>query len=52
MSWKVILMVILGVNDLHRFGLMPTWLVSLQIKYRVTIILVMEVSYEGTPVYF
>ena len=52
MSWKVVLWVILDVKPLNRFGLLPTWLVPLQIKLRVTIMLIMTVSYEGTFVSF
>ena len=52
MSWKVVLWVILDVNPLNRFGLLPTWLVFLQIKLRITILLIMPMSYEGTLVSF
>ena len=45
MSWKVVLCVILDVNPLNRFGLIPTWLVLLQIKIRITIILIMTMCY-------
>ena len=49
-SWKVILWFIFEVNPLNRFGLLPTWLVLLQIKLRRTIILIVKMSYEGTLV--
>ena len=51
-SWKVVLWVILGVNPLNRFGLLPTWIVLLQINLRITIILIMTMRYEGNPVSF
>ena len=38
MSWKVVLWVTLDIKPLNRLGLMPTWLVLLQIKLRITII--------------
>ena len=47
MSWKVVLWVILDINPLNRFGLLPTWLVLLQIKLRITIMLITTMSYEG-----
>ena len=50
MSWKVILWVILYVNPLNRLGLLSTWLVLLQINLRITILLIMTMSYEGTLV--
>ena len=46
MSWEVFLWVILDVNPLNRFGLLPTWLVLLQIKIRITILLIIKMSYE------
>ena len=49
-SWKVVLWVILDVNPLNRFGIMPTWLVLLQIKLHITIMLIMRTSYEGNIV--
>ena len=52
MSWKVVLWVILDVNPLNRFGLLPTWLVLLQIKLHVTILLIMTIIYKGTLVSF
>ena len=42
--------VILDINPLNRFGLQPTWLVLLQIKLRITILLIMKMRYEGTLV--
>ena len=50
MSWKFILWVILDVKTLNRFGLLPTWLVLLQINLRITILLVMTMIYEVTLV--
>ena len=38
MSKKVILWVILDLNSLNRLGLLPTWLILLQIKLRITIL--------------
>ena len=52
MSWKVVLWVILDVNPLNRLGLLPTWLVLLKIKLRITIILIMTMSCEGNLVSF
>ena len=52
MSWKVVLWVILDIYPLNRFVLLPTWLVLLQIKLRITIFLIMTMSYEGTLVSF
>ena len=52
MSWKVILVVILDVNPLNTFGLLPNWLVLLQIKLRITIFFIMTMRYEGTLVSF
>ena len=52
MSRKVILWVILDVNPLNRLGLLPTWLVLLQINLRITILLIITMSYEGTLVSF
>ena len=52
MSWKVILWVVLDVNPLNRLGLLSTWLVLLQIKLRINIMIIMKMSYEGTPVSF
>ena len=52
MSWKVVLWVILDINPLNRFGLMSTWLVLLQIKICITIMLIMKMSYEVTLVSF
>ena len=52
MSWKVVLWFILDINHINRFGLLPTWLILLQIQLRKTIILIVTVSYEGTLVYF
>ena len=50
MSWKVVIWVILDVNPLNRFGLLPTWLVLLQIKLRITIMIIMTMNYEGNLV--
>ena len=50
MSWKVVIWVILEVNTLNRLGLLPTWLILLQIKLRITILLIMTMSYEVTLV--
>ena len=50
MSWNVVIWVILDVYPLNRFGLLPTWVVLLQIKLRITILLTMTMSYEGTLV--
>ena len=50
MSQKVVLWVILDVNPLNRFILLPTWLVLLQRKLRTTIIIINTMSYEGTLV--
>ena len=47
MIWKVILWVILHVNPLNRFGLLPNWLVLLQIEICITIMLIMTMRYEG-----
>ena len=52
MSWKVILWVILDIKPLNRFGLLPTLLVLLQIKLRITIMLIMTMSYEGNLLEF
>ena len=52
MSWKVVLWVIFDINDLNRFGLMPTWLVLLQSKLHIIIMLVMIIIYEVTLVSF
>ena len=52
MSWRVFLWVILDVNPLNRFGLLPTWLFLLQIKLRITIMLITTMSYEGTLLSF
>ena len=52
MSWKVVLWVIIDVNLLNRFGLLPAWLVLLQIKFRITIMLIMTMSYKVTLVSF
>ena len=48
MIWEVVLWVILDVNPIHSFGLLPTWLVLLQINIFITIMITMTVSYEGT----
>ena len=52
MSWKVVLWFILDVNHLNRFGLLPTWLVLLQIKLLLTIMIIMLMIYEGARVSF
>ena len=52
MSWKVVLWVILEVKPLNRFGLLSTWLILLQIKIRITIMLIMTMIYECTLVSF
>ena len=52
MSWKVVLWFIIDVNPLNRVGLLPTWLVLLQIKLRITILFIITMSYEGTLVSF
>ena len=52
MSWNVVLWVILDVNRLHRFRLMATYLVLLQIKLCTTIILIMRMSYKVNLVSF
>ena len=52
MNRKVILWVILDVYPINRFDLLLTWLVLLQIKLHITILLVMKMSYEGTLVSF
>ena len=48
MIWKVVLWVILDVNPVNRFGLLPTWILLFQIKLRITIMIIMTMSYEGT----
>ena len=50
MSWKVVLWVILDINPLNTLGLLPTWIVLPQSKLRITIFLIMKMSYEGTLV--
>ena len=52
MIWMVIIWFVLDVNPLNRLGLLPTWLVLLQIKLRITILLIMTMRYEGTLVSF
>ena len=52
MSYKVVLWVILDVNPLNRFGLIPTWLVFLLIKIHITIMLIITMRYEVAPVSF
>ena len=52
MIWTVVIWVILDVNPLNKFGLLPTWLVLLQIKLRISILLIMKMSYGGTLVSF
>ena len=52
MSWKVVLWVILDINPLNRFGLLPTWLVFLEINLLITILLIMTMIYEGTLLSF
>ena len=42
MVWKVFIWVIFDVKPLHRFGLLPTWPVLLQIKLHITIIIIMK----------
>ena len=49
-SWKVVLWVVHDINPLHRFVLLLAWLVLLQIKSCITIILIIKMSYEGTLV--
>ena len=50
MIWKVVIWVIIDVNPLNRFGLLPTWLVLLQIKLSITIMIIMKMNYEVTLV--
>ena len=52
MSWNVVLSIMLDVYPLHRFVLIPTWLVLLQINLLITIMIIMTMSYEGTLAYF
>ena len=52
MSWRVVFWVIPDVNPLNRFGLIPTWLVLLQIKLCINIMLIMTMIYEGTLLSF
>ena len=52
MSWKVVLWVIIGINTLNRFGLLPTYLVLLQINLCITIMIIMTIRCEGTLVSF
>ena len=52
MSWKFVLWVILEVNPFNRFGLLPTWIVLLQMNLHINIMLVMKMSYKGNLVYF
>ena len=52
MSWKFGLWVILEVNPFNRFGLLPTWIVLLQMNLHINIMLVMKMSYKGNLVYF
>ena len=44
--------VILDVNSLHRFGLLPTWLFLLQVNLHINMIIIITTSYEGTLVSF
>ena len=48
MTWKVVLWVIIDVKSLHRFGILPTWLVIIQFKPHITIMIIIKMSYELT----
>ena len=50
MIWKVFLLVILDLNPLRGFGLMLTWIVVLQIKFRITSMRIITIIYEVTLV--
>ena len=52
MSWEVVLWVILDINLLNRLGLLPNWILLLQIKIRINILIIMKIRYEGTLVAF
>ena len=48
--WKVVMGVILDVNPLHRFVILSTCLVLLQIKLCIPIVIIMKLSME-VPLY-
>ena len=52
MSWKVLLWFILDLKPLHRFILLTTYILLLQVKLHITIMLIMKMSYEGTLLNF
>ena len=52
MSCKDIIRVILDVKPLYNIGLLPTWLVLLQVDICIPIVIIMEMSYEDTLLYF
>ena len=51
MSSKVVLWFVLDLNPLHRFSLLTTWLVLLQVKLCITIMIITKMSYTCTLVY-
>ena len=51
-SWKVVVLMILDTNPLHRFGLLPTWFAPLQVELLIAIIIIMIMILKGTLAYF
>ena len=52
MSWKVVIWVIIDINPLQRFGLIPTSILPLRFKLCIAIMLTIKMIYEGTLVSF
>ena len=52
MSWRVVLWVIIDVENLHMFIFLPTCLVLLQVKLHITIMFIMKIIYEGNFLIF